>query len=113
MARGLFREDKRSRTIVTVVIVADIAVSLLALTAGRDSLVLALPDILFALIMLVILYTPSANTFFRSRARPAQTRRSTSCWVRASRSSATRSRASCCSPDAARSSVMSMVSTQI
>lgn len=66
MARGLFWGGNRSRIIVTVVIVADIAVSLLALTAGRDSLVLALPDILFALIMLVILYTPSANTSFRS-----------------------------------------------
>ncbi len=67
VARGLFRGSNRSRTIVAVAIVLDIVFSFVALTAGNNPRALTIPDLLFAVVVLVILYTPRANAFFGQR----------------------------------------------
>ncbi|MEP6632400.1 MAG: hypothetical protein ABJA89_18155 [Lapillicoccus sp.] len=64
VARGLFQGSSRARSIVAFVIAFDIAVSTFALTAGNNPRALSFTDILFAIVIIVILYTPKANAFF-------------------------------------------------
>ena len=71
VARGLFRGSNRLRTIVAVAIVLDIVLSFVALTVGNNPRALSISDLLFAVVVLVILYTPKANAFFGRRRETA------------------------------------------
>jgi hypothetical protein len=67
VARGLFRGDSRSRAIIAFAIGLDIVVGFVSLTAGNNPRGLSITDLVFAVVVLAILYSPKANAFFTRR----------------------------------------------
>lgn len=67
LARGPFRGDSRSRAIIAFAIGLDIVIGLISLTAGNNPRGLSIPDLIFAVVVIAILYSPGANTFFARR----------------------------------------------
>jgi drug/metabolite transporter (DMT)-like permease len=67
LARGLFRGDSRSRAVVGFAIGLDIVIGLISLTAGKNPRGLSISDLVFAVFVVAILYSPKANAFFARR----------------------------------------------
>jgi uncharacterized membrane protein HdeD (DUF308 family) len=67
LARGLFRGDSRSRAIIAFAIGLDIVIGFISLTAGNNRRGLSIPDLVFAVFVIAILYSPKANAFFTRR----------------------------------------------
>ena len=74
VARGLLRGDPRSRTVMTFAIILSFVTSSFALRAGGNPRALSTFDVVVAVIVLVVLYTPRANAFFTRGAVTARAR---------------------------------------